>query len=84
MWQSEKQIKNSLEIELRELKKIQLTQKNANKWWETIDMNDPFLCNLFSKMYGSTEQRIMQLFIIIQRFYLNYAINTRLKVTQKG
>ena len=27
-------------------------------------MNDPYLCKIFSGMYGSTEQRIQQLFII--------------------
>lgn len=34
------------------------------QWWKILDMNDPYLCKIFSGMYGSTEQRIQQLFII--------------------
>ena len=45
MWKSEKQIKNSLETEIKELKRDQLTQERANKWWATLDMNDTFLIN---------------------------------------
>ena len=71
MWQSAKQIQSSLsqemkelKLELKTLKESELTQDKANQWWKTIDMNDPFLIKLVSRMYGSTEQRIMQLYII--------------------
>jgi len=36
----------------------------AMQWWKTLDMNDDFLCQLCSRMYGSLEQRAMQLYII--------------------
>lgn len=75
MWQSEKQIKSALETELKELKRAQLTQERANKWWATLDMNDTFLINLCSRMYGSTDQRIMQLYIIRE----NLALKTKNK-----
>ena len=71
MWYSEKQIQTqlgqelkSLKTELKNLKESELTQDKANQWWKTIDMNDTFLINLMSRMYGSTDQRVMQLYII--------------------
>ena len=33
-------------------------------WWNTLNMNDLYLCKLWSKMFGTTEQRIKQLYII--------------------
>lgn len=55
-WQSQKQ----------EINALKENQKNDNhlKWWKTIDMNDKYLCKLWSSMFGSTEQRIQQLYII--------------------
>ena len=33
-------------------------------WWSTLDMNDKYLCKLWSQMFGTAEQRIKQLYII--------------------
>jgi hypothetical protein len=33
-------------------------------WWKTLDMNCPYLCKLWSGMFGTVEQRISQLYII--------------------
>jgi len=37
-------------------------------WWNTLDMNDPYLIQLFSQMFGSFEQRVKQLYIIRNGF----------------
>lgn len=34
------------------------------QWWKTIDMNDPFTTKLWFQMFGTTEQRIQQLYIV--------------------
>lgn len=36
----------------------------TSAWWKTLDMNDPYICKIFSGMFGSTEQRIEQLYIV--------------------
>lgn len=33
-------------------------------WWSTLDMDDKYLCKLWSSMFGTVEQRIKQLYII--------------------
>lgn len=67
MWLSEKQQIAQMQERIKELEK-QIKQADilplTLSWWKTIDMNDQFLINLMSKMYGSTNQRIMQLYII--------------------
>lgn len=35
-----------------------------NIWWKTIDKNDPYLSKIFSGMFGTTEQRVQQLYIV--------------------
>jgi hypothetical protein len=39
-------------------------EAERNEWWETLDMNCPYLIKLWSSMYGTVEQRIAQLYII--------------------
>ena len=34
------------------------------KWWNTLDMKCPYLCKMWSSMFGTCEQRILQLYII--------------------
>ena len=41
-----------------------INTKEEIAWWKTLDMNCDWLCKLCSGMYGSTEQRISQLYII--------------------
>jgi hypothetical protein len=43
--------------------KMKITEEEKD-WWATLDMNDSYLCNLWSKMFGTVEQRIKQLYII--------------------
>ena len=38
--------------------------EEEKQWWLTLDMNDPYLCSLWCKMFGTVEQRIKQLYII--------------------
>lgn len=38
------------------------------EWWSTLDMNDPYLIQLYSGMYGTAEQRVEQLYIIRRGF----------------
>jgi len=33
-------------------------------WWKSIDLNDDYLCKIWSRMFGTTEQRIKQLYTI--------------------
>lgn len=46
-------------------------------WWKSLDMKEPYLIKLFNGMFGSTEQRIEQLYII------KNTINFKLKVNGK-
>ncbi len=38
--------------------------KQKIDWWKSLDMKDPYLCKIFSGMFGNPEQRIEQLYII--------------------
>lgn len=38
--------------------------KEVKEWWNTLDMNCDWLNNQWFKMYGSVEQRILQLYTI--------------------
>lgn len=33
-------------------------------WWNTLDLRDDYLCKLWSSMFGTTEQRIKQLYLV--------------------
>jgi len=43
---------------------MKMLTEQEKQWWSTLDMNDPYLCSLCCKMFGSLEQRIKQLYII--------------------
>jgi hypothetical protein len=34
------------------------------EWWKTLDMNCPYLIKMWCSMFGTVEQRILQLYII--------------------
>jgi hypothetical protein len=34
------------------------------EWWKTLDMNCPYLSKLWCSMFGTVEQRILQLYVI--------------------
>lgn len=38
------------------------------KWWKSVDLNDEYLCKIWSRMFGTTYQRIKQLYIIRNNF----------------
>jgi len=38
------------------------------EWWQTVNKEDPYLCKLYSSMFGTAEQRIAQLYIIRKGF----------------
>ena len=38
------------------------------KWWNKVDKNNQYLIELYSKMFGTCEQRVQQLYIIRSGF----------------
>ena len=34
------------------------------KWWATLDMNNDYLIKVYGGMFGTSEQRVSQLYII--------------------
>lgn len=42
---------------------LELTQEQKD-WWATLDMNCPYLCKMWHGMFGTSEQRVTQLYII--------------------
>lgn len=45
--------------------------KEVTSWWETLDINNSYLIKLYSGLFGTSEQRVLQLYII--RDNLNFA-----------
>ena len=53
------------------------TTKEVMDWWKTLDMNDEYLINLWSSLFGTVEIRINYLYSI--RNNQNFKIDARNK-----